>query len=212
MARAVAVSTRGHGVDRDVVDRKLDCQLSREPDHRGLGGSVSHPSRTGAYAADGRDVDHPASTALLHQRNGVLRRQQGSCEVDRDCRVPPFELYLGQRRGAGDSALFTRTSHRSSSSVSHANSAATDSAADTSTCLANAFPPLAEISVATASARLRSRSAMTTVNPSADSRRPIASPIPAGPPVTTATAESPTGIAANGRLLSAATSFMVASP
>src|SRR5215207_6838812 len=30
-------------------------------------------------------------------------------------------------------ALFTRTSHRSSSSVSHANSAATDSAADTST-------------------------------------------------------------------------------
>src|SRR5215207_2041644 len=106
-------------------------------------------------------------------------------------------------------ALFTRTSHRSSSSVSHANSAATDSAADTSTCLPNAFPPRAEISVATASARLPSRSAMTTVNPSADSRRAIASPIPAALPVTTATAESPTGLAANGRPLSAATSFMV---
>jgi hypothetical protein len=81
------------------------AELPREPDHRGLGGSVSHPSRTGAYAADGRDVDHPTSTALLHQRNSVLCRQQGSREVDRDCRVPPFELYLGQRRGAGDSGI-----------------------------------------------------------------------------------------------------------
>jgi hypothetical protein len=83
-------------------------------------------------------------------------------------------------------ALFTSASHRPRSSASQSNNAVIDSAAETSTCLPNAGLPAVEMSAATASASSPSRSAMTIMNP-ADSRRAIASPMPAAPPVITAT-------------------------
>jgi len=84
-------------------------------------------------------------------------------------------------------ALFTSASHRPRSSASQSNNAVIDSAVETSTCLPNAGLPAIEMSAATASADSPSRSAMTIMNPSADSRRAIASPMPAAPPVITAT-------------------------
>jgi hypothetical protein len=147
----------------------------------------------------GGDIDDTTPPALPHQRDSLLCRQQSTCDVDRDRRVPPIELDFSQRRCAGDSRIV----HEDVAST-EVMSKPLEQCRDGLRCrhihVSAGRPPASRRdSGGHILARLPSRSAITTVNPSADSRRAIASPMPAAPPVTTATAESPTERATNRR-------------
>src|SRR5256885_15371855 len=83
-------------------------------------------------------------------------------------------------------ALLTRTSSRPKRSAACWTKAAASASRSMCASTKSAWPPLASISAATRLPRSTSRSANTTLAPSATNRRTVASPMPDPPPVTAA--------------------------